>query len=201
MRFKKTMSFYIMVMFSVIFFSISPSLEISEEDIKADIKLKTVLYDYIATQYKLATEKDMPEERLYLLVDAIMEASKVFDISPIMIVAVIDTETTFKNIIGPYGEIGYMQIKPTTAKYIVEKNILLFESLGYNNTDLDWIRERLLVDPRFNILVGTGYLKYLIEEHEDIYMALGWYNGGGNTYYANKVVYKVNAISIKYPII
>jgi hypothetical protein len=41
-----------------------------------------------------------------------------------------------------------------------------------------------------------------MDEHEgDIFAAIGWYNGGGNEYYAKKVIYKINAINIKYPTI
>jgi len=199
---KRFLVISILLTFSLVAFSIYPYLNVnSQEDVKEDITIKTVLLDFISSQYKLAEGKDMSQDRLQLLVSSIMEASKLFEISPLLIAAIIDTETNFKNIIGTFGEVGYMQLRPSTAQFVVNRYSQLFESLNYTETSLDWIEERLLVDPRYNILVGTAYLKYLIETHGDIYKALGWYNGGGNDYYANKVVYKINRLAIKYPII
>jgi soluble lytic murein transglycosylase-like protein len=191
------------VLLSSTFFATSPYIDFisNTENSNEDITIRTILYDFISTQYKLATGKDMPEERLKELVYSIMEASKIFEVSPMLIVAIIDTETNFKNIIGPYGEVGYMQLRPTTAQFIIQKYYDLFESLNYSETSIDWIEERLLLDPRYNIFVGTAYIKYLLDSHGDAYKAIGWYNGGGNEYYANKVVYKLNRIAIKYPII
>lgn len=198
---KKTKTILLLALASITVYSISPYFEINLEDSKSDIKIKTILYDFISTQYKAAAGKDMPQTRLNELVNAIMESSKIFEISPILIAAIIDTETNFKNIIGPYGEVGYMQIRPTTAKFIIEEYYSLFESLNYSQKDTSWIEQRLLVDPRFNILVGSAYLRYLTDSHGDIYKALGWYNGGGNAYYSNKVVYRLNKISINYPLL
>jgi len=199
---KRYSAIIILLTFSLAAFSIYPYVNVNnQEDVKEDITIKTVLFDFISSQYKLAVGKDMPQDRLQLLVSSIMEASKIFEISPLMIAAIIDTETNFKNIIGTYGEVGYMQLRPSTAQFVVNKYYELFESLNYTETNLDWIEDRLLLDPRYNILVGTAYLKYLMETHGDTYKAIGWYNGGGNDYYANKVVYKINRIAIKYPII
>ena len=39
--------------------------------------------------------ENMPPERLNELVNAIMESSKIFEISPLLITAIIDTETNF----------------------------------------------------------------------------------------------------------
>ncbi|CEP77621.1 MAG: transglycosylase SLT domain-containing protein [Defluviitoga tunisiensis] len=198
---KKTKILLLLALVSVTVYSLSPYFEINFEESKSDIKIKTILYDFISTQYNIAVGKNMPPERLNELVNAIMESSKIFEISPLLITAIIDTETNFKNIIGPYGEIGYMQIRPTTAKFIIEEYYSLFESLNYTQKEISWIEQRLLVDPRYNILVGTAYLKYLTDSHGDIYKALGWYNGGGNAYYSNKVVYRLNKISINYPLL
>ncbi|POZ88847.1 MULTISPECIES: transglycosylase SLT domain-containing protein [Petrotoga] len=199
---KRYTTIIMLLTFSLAAFSLSPYVNVnSQENAKEDITIKTVLFDFISSQYKVAVGKEMSQDRLHLLVSSIMEASKFFEISPLMIAAIIDTETNFKNIIGSYGEVGYMQLRPSTAQFVVNKYSELFESLNYTETSLDWIEDRLLVDPRYNILVGTAYLKYLMETHGDPYKAIGWYNGGGNIYYANKVVYKINRIAIRYPII
>ncbi|MBM7560184.1 transglycosylase SLT domain-containing protein [Marinitoga litoralis] len=166
-----------------------------------ETNLKLFLTDYMNRQYKITTGKELKPDRRVVLAESILIASKEFQISPILIAAIIDTETNFRNVLGKYGEVGYMQIRPETAKYIVEMYIDIFKKYNYNNLDLDWIKQRLLYDPKYNILVGTAYLNYLKELHGDITHAIGWYNGGGNTYYLDKVVYKIAQITIEYPVI
>lgn len=174
----------------------------SSSNEQTELKLKTFLKDFITMQYKNTTRKDLSTNRVYDIIDGIIDASKVFEISPLMITAIIDTETNFRNIIGKMGEIGYMQIRPTTAKYIVDKYPESFKQAGYTINDLDWIKKRLLIDPKYNILVGTAYLKHLLNYHDqNFYSAIGWYNGGGNEYYANKVIYKIAEITVTYPTI
>lgn len=80
----------------------------------------------------------------------IIEISKTNNYDPIFLMAVIKTESQFKpRTIGSAGEIGLMQIKPDTAKWICQK-------LGYK-----WKGEGYLVDPNYNIEVGALYFKYL----------------------------------------
>ncbi len=150
---KRYTTIIMLLTLSLAAFSLSPYVNVNnQEDVKEDITIKTVLFDFISSQYKLAVGKDMPQDRLQLLVSSIMEASKIFEISPLMIAAIIDTETNFKNIIGSYGEVGYMQLRPSTAQFVVNKYYDLFASLNYTETSLDWIEERLLLD------LGTTYL-------------------------------------------
>ncbi|AEX85110.1 lytic transglycosylase [Marinitoga sp. 1135] len=166
-----------------------------------ETNLKIFLMDFMNREYKLTTGKELKPERKVALAEGILLASKEFNISPILIASIIDIETSFRNVIGKYGEIGYMQIRAETAKYIIEMYYDRFEKYGYKSTDLKWIKDRLLFDPKYNILVGTAYLSYLQEIHGDITHAVGWYNGGGNSYYLEKVVFKIAQITIEYPII
>jgi soluble lytic murein transglycosylase-like protein len=200
---KKTLLILIAVsLITTLTFSQSLFSYTNSEDTKQDLKFKTFLTDYVSSQYKIASGKDLAPERLYDIIDGIMNASKTFEISPLLIAAIIDTETNFRNIIGSYGEVGYMQLRPTTAKYVIDMYPEIFKNAGYDDFTVDWIQKRLLIDPQYNILVGTAYLKHLMNNHEeDIYKAVGWYNGGGNEYYAKKVIYKIAEISVSYPTI
>ncbi|KLO24580.1 MULTISPECIES: transglycosylase SLT domain-containing protein [unclassified Marinitoga] len=175
--------------------------EVKNYNLTNETNLKLFLVDFMNREYKLTTGKDLKSERKILLADGILMASKEFNISPILIASIIDIETSFRNVIGKYGEIGYMQIRPETAKYIIEMYKETFEKYKYYNLDLKWIKQRLLYDPKYNILVGTAYLDYLKELHGDITHAISWYNGGGNSYYLDKVVFKIAQITIEYPII
>lgn len=199
---KKIVIIALSIIVSSIVLSLNPLTLTDENDSKIELKYKTFLTDFVEQQYYLAAKKPISNERKQEIVGGIIEASKQFQISPLLIAAIIDTETNFRNLIGSYGEIGYMQLRPTTAKFMIEKYSENFENLGYTEKDEDWIEKRLLTDPKYNILVGTAYLSYLMEKHDgDLFTAIGWYNGGGNEYYAKKVIYKINAINIKYPTI
>lgn len=82
----------------------------------------------------------------------LMNLSKSHAYDPILILAVIKTESSFNfNAIGGAGEIGLMQIKPKTAEWICNKK------------NIKWMGKKALKDPEYNILVGAHYLKYLMQ--------------------------------------
>lgn len=195
---------YIVFIFLSIFFinslSISHLITPTNDDTRREIKHRAFLSDFVSNQYYIATERNMSNERLNEIIDAIFKAADYFDVSPLLIAAIIDTETTFRNVIGGLGEVGYMQLKPTTAIYMLELYSKDFENLGYGKSSFFNIETRLLTDPTFNILIGTAYLRHLLNNHNnDIFTAIGWYNGGGNTVYAARVVNKISKIMIYYP--
>jgi soluble lytic murein transglycosylase len=64
--------------------------------------------------------------------------------------AVIQTESQFNpNIVGSHGEIGLMQIKPDTAKWIAQKENITFKG------------KATLKSPTMNIKIGIAYLAFL----------------------------------------
>ncbi len=80
----------------------------------------------------------------------LINLSKAQSYDPIFILAVIRTESRFNfNAIGSAGEIGLMQIKPDTAKWICNKK------------NIAWKGAKALKDPEYNILVGIHYFQYL----------------------------------------
>jgi soluble lytic murein transglycosylase len=93
-----------------------------------------------------------------------------------IILAVIDKESGFKaDAVGTSGEIGLMQLLPSTAKLVVKK-------LG-----LDWTPPVIgkngaytslgsLADPKFNVRVGATYLRWQIERYGVNPTALRAYN-------------------------
>lgn len=84
------------------------------------------------------------------VVKTLIEVSRDNQYDPIFLMAIIKTESHFKpNAIGSAGEIGLMQIKPDTAKWICDKK------------GLKWKGKNSLKDPRYNIEVGASYFKYL----------------------------------------
>lgn len=80
-------------------------------------------------------------------------AKRKFD--PIFVLAVIETESQFNpKAIGQFGEVGLMQIKPDTAKWIA------------NKYKLKYINQKDLENPKTNIRIGLAYMAYLREEFD-----------------------------------
>lgn len=104
-----------------------------------------------------------------LVAHAILQESRRFKLDPILTMAVIAHESKFRpEILGSHGEIGLMQIKPDTAKWIAKK---------YSIATRDVARD--LKDPVFNVRVGTAYISMLRQKfsaHGSYYLAA--YNMG-----------------------
>ncbi len=103
-------------------------------------------YQYI-TEYLKQNNKKIDAENF---TKTLLELSKKNSYDPVFILAVIKTESSFDfNAIGSAGEIGLMQIKPDTAKWICEMK------------KIEWKGSEALKNPEYNILVGGHYFKYL----------------------------------------
>jgi soluble lytic murein transglycosylase len=90
---------------------------------------------------------------------------------PIFLMAVIRSESSFNpTAVGPVKELGLMQIRPATAKWIARQY------------GLEWKGARSLYNPETNIRIGAAYISHLRDEfdsHGRLYLAA--YNmGGGN---------------------
>lgn len=87
---------------------------------------------------------------------------------PLFIMALIKTESTFNPLAkGRHGEIGLMQIKPTTAAWVSKK-------MG-----LKWFGPMSLENPTQNMKIGISYLSYLrkkFKNDSELYIAA--YNAG-----------------------
>ena len=86
---------------------------------------------------------------------------------PKFILALIKTESSFQNwSISEQGAKGLMQIMP----YVAES---LAKELG-----IEWSGDRTLFNPFLNIKIGIHYLSRLVEEFNDLRLALTAYNYG-----------------------
>lgn len=103
-------------------------------------------YRYIA-QYIKQNNNKMNADKF---TKALLRLSQNQAYDPIFLLAVIKTESAFNyNAIGSAGEIGLMQIKPDTARWIC------------NKLKIKWKGAEALKDPEYNILIGAYYFKYL----------------------------------------
>lgn len=117
------------------------SKAISQTLLHQQLTLKQITA-YISTQNpKLDAEK---------LAHAVINASRKYNYDPIFLLAIIKTESRFNpNAVGTSGEIGLMQIKPSTAEWIAKKK------------KFPWVNKDELFNPEYNIHLGALYFKYL----------------------------------------
>lgn len=93
-----------------------------------------------------------------------------YGFDPVFLLAVIQGESSFRpEMRGALDEIGLMQIRPSTAEWIIKKQKLKVKFNG----------ESTLLDPVKNIQIGAAYLYYLrakFDSHARLYLAA--YNMG-----------------------
>lgn len=105
----------------------------------------------------------------YNISEHILELSSQYDIDPLLILAVIKTESNFQpHVVSYAGAVGLMQVMP-----------IVIAEVG---TDLAQQRRSsysLLMDPKINIELGVRYLDYLRKIYgDDWYTILSAYNMG-----------------------
>ncbi|MBV4419548.1 lytic transglycosylase domain-containing protein [Clostridium tyrobutyricum] len=98
----------------------------------------------------------------------IKEYSQRYDLDPYMVMAIIKTESGFKeNVRSNKNAIGLMQITPDTAEWAAQR-------MTINN-----FNEDMLYDPEFNIKMGCWYISDLKSEfNNNMNLVLAAYNGG-----------------------
>jgi soluble lytic murein transglycosylase-like protein len=89
--------------------------------------------------------------------EALIETSNRYKMDPLFLMAVIQQESKFNpEALGLHGEIGLMQLKPTTAQWILNKQ--------YGSAPKLAVVAEMLKDPASNILIGSAYLAHLREK-------------------------------------
>lgn len=92
-----------------------------------------------------------------------------YALEPSLVFSVIKAESGFsKNAVSDAGAVGLMQLMPSTAKFVCEKNKIIFEP------------ERLK-EGEYNAMLGCIYLNYLLSRFPDKETALAAYNAGEGT--------------------
>jgi len=98
----------------------------------------------------------------------ILEYSQKYDVDPYLVMAIIKTESGFKeNVRSNKNAVGLMQITPDTAEWAADK-------MGIYG-----FYENMLENPEFNIKMGCWYIRNLENEFDgNTDLVLAAYNGG-----------------------
>ncbi len=133
-------------------------LEKENERLKELIYINDVLNRYYS-QKPLKMRRELAE-LIYL-------AAKENSLSPEMILAVILTESSFRdNVVSNKGAIGLMQLLPSTAASLSDE------------LKIKWRGDKTLYDANNNIRMGAYYLRKMMEAFDDMHTALIAYNAG-----------------------
>lgn len=90
------------------------------------------------------------KSRAHDVAKTIIEEANEYSLDPYFVMAVISGESSFNPLaVGPVGEIGMMQIRPSTGKWMA----------GLLKTK--WRGDKSLRDPVTNIKLGVAYLSWL----------------------------------------
>lgn len=109
----------------------------------------------------------LKESQKFKLAEIIHKESDKYGYDPLLIIAIIRTESSFNNwAISNRGAKGLMQILPMTAEEIAKE------------ANIDWKDDSTLHNPIVNIKMGTYYLSKLENIFKDIDLALEAYNRG-----------------------
>lgn len=99
--------------------------------------------------------------------DTIVAEARRNGLDPSLVAAVIYTESGFiPDSRSTQGAVGLMQVLPSTAEFVATQP-------GRPSPAPD-----NLAAPRTNIAYGTRYLRYLVDRHDSVPLALAAYNGG-----------------------
>ncbi len=141
-------------------------LKINEQQLKINeleekLKILKIIEDF---------QVGFKDQEIRELTLVIYDESRKYSYDPLLILALILTESQFKKgQISEMGALGLMQMKP---------------SIGYDlcqRSGLKWRGELSLFEPAYNIQLGALYLFELILKFKDVKKALIAYNVGENT--------------------
>jgi soluble lytic murein transglycosylase len=135
-----------------------------EAEIK-ELKEKLRIVGAIEEQQKGLTTSEIQQ-----LADVISEESKKYFFDPLLIMALIMTESSFQKYrISDYGAQGLMQLLPTTAEDVARRR------------GISWLNEFDLYNPALNAKLGIAYLFELVLKFKSLKQGVLAYNMGEST--------------------
>jgi soluble lytic murein transglycosylase len=128
------------------------------EELEQKVKILDIIEEY---------QIGFNDQEVVTLTNVIFDESSKFGLDPLLILAVIISESSFrKHQVSEMGAEGLMQLMPKTAQTVAAK------------WGIDWPQKEGLGNPGLNVRVGTAYLFELILEFKDVKRAITAYNIG-----------------------
>jgi soluble lytic murein transglycosylase-like protein len=115
-------------------------------------------------------QKGLTTAEVNQLADVIYQESQKYVFDPLLIMALIITESSFeKNQVSNYGAQGLMQLLPSTAEAVARRQ------------GISWLNEFDLYNPALNVKLGVAYLFELIFKFKSLKQGVMAYNMGEST--------------------
>jgi len=128
------------------------------EELQQKVKILDIIEEY---------QIGFTDDEVVTLANVIYEESEKFSLDPLLILAVIIAESSFrKHEVSEMGAEGLMQVMPSTGRSVA------------NKWGIEWPQRGGLHNSGLNVRVGTAYLFELILEFKDIKRAITAYNIG-----------------------
>lgn len=141
------------------------SLAAIERTIDRQLRVREAILD--------ASGHRIPRGQATLLAEEIDRNARLYRFDPLLILAVVLTESQGKSdAVGRFssgnisGAMGVMQVQPATARQTAK-------SLGLDASD-----SSQLMDPAFNLTVGVAYLLQMVHRYSDLRLGIMAYNVG-----------------------
>jgi len=125
------------------------------------------------------SEGAMNENDQAKLADAVFNESRRFGYDPLMIVAIIITESAFHpDAKSEVGATGLMQLMPFVGKDLAEQVVDKSPNLWDNDRPMEWTGQKTLLDPIQNVRLGVLHLSTLILQFGNVRDGIRAYNSG-----------------------
>jgi soluble lytic murein transglycosylase len=151
----------LMVLLCFTFISVKPAGVAHREKVKKEEAVSQII-DYIQDK-----NEKLEDEELRTISETVYDESMRYNIDYRLVLAIMKVESNFRhNVVSERGARGLLQVKPSLARYIAE------------DVDVKWRGAETLDEPEKNIKIGVHFFSGLIEDFQNINMALHAYHVG-----------------------
>ncbi len=119
------------------------------------------------SEYMEQEDATIGKEKLTDVATMIYKESRRYNLDYRLILAIMKVESNFRHdAVSSKGARGLLQVKPFHAKYIA------------HNLGINWNGAKTLDEPDKNIKIGIHFFSKLLDDYDNLYMALHAYNMG-----------------------
>jgi len=154
-----------MVLLCFTFVSVRPTSVAHRERVKKEVKKEEIVPQIIS--HVQDQNVNLEEDELKTIAEMVYDESVKCNVDYRLVLAIMKVESNFKqNAVSEKGARGLLQVKPSLAKYIAP------------DAGVKWRGYKTLDEPDKNIKIGVQFFSKLVEDFENINMALHAYHVG-----------------------
>jgi soluble lytic murein transglycosylase len=152
---------FIMVLLCFTFISVRPTSKAHREHLKKE-DITSQIISYVRDE-----NESLNDSELKTIAEIVYDESSKKKVDYRLVLAIMKIESNFRQgAVSRKGARGLLQVKPSLAKYIAQ------------DVGVHWRGDTTLDEPEKNIKIGVHFFSQLIEDFENINLALHAYNIG-----------------------